>query len=351
MAIKPDECRVKFTMPYTSSTGSPCSTCVKFACDMHPTKNPSPAKPSSGCSPSRKSTSPLTSLPTAAGLLDNSSSASQVPSTSTGKSWSPSPKRSLYEVLQNASGTSGLGPLSPPTQMTTSEKTTLPSLELDLSLALNPFSETPGSSGKRYGQPPFEEYIPLSRRMLELSIIGPSSRLLWIIQSLSRWKEFARCFGVILRPVNHIELGHSAQMILILRSHEPSSGAVTRMKKMLSSMNFAETSISRTSYGGLIGIRSAWRLNTVDASPTLNDCLLPPTKIRKIGIRPQMRPLSKPSGEDLGSQDSNVPPSGSLKQSQSPSDTSGCQCQRCNPDSILNDLGHIRSRLCFKFPQ
>ncbi len=78
-------------------------------------------------------------------------------------------------------------------------------------------------------------------------------------RALFQWIEKCTCSGDLQVQENREELGPKEECSLMLSALVLSSGMVTRLKRILSSMNFVEASMSHTYYGGSIVTQSVWR--------------------------------------------------------------------------------------------
>lgn len=98
--------------------------------------------------------------------------------------------------------------------------------------------ETQRQIGSQFGPPPSPEIWQRSQRMYVLQAIGPYNALEPIMNLYLQLNESALSSGgqlVLESPVGH---GPRLDLTLTLKIHEPSSGVATRVKQMLSLMNF-----------------------------------------------------------------------------------------------------------------
>lgn len=135
----------------------------------------------------------------------------------------------------------------------------LPVLENLSNMEPNPFVETPRSSGSPYGPPPSPEISTPSLQMLEWLIITPSERSTQIMQCLDLLLEKSKYSGVLQELVNHTVHGVKQDSVLTLNAQGPNSGMVTKLKQMLSLMNFGAVSTSHTSSDGQIVTQFVWK--------------------------------------------------------------------------------------------
>lgn len=87
-----------------------------------------------------------------------------------------------------------------------------------------------------------------------------SEELAKTIYDQLQWSVPATCFGAELELVNRVALGKKPVWMLILKTPTPNFGMATKVKILLSSMNFEVRSASHTYSDGLIVIRSLWKL-------------------------------------------------------------------------------------------
>lgn len=123
---------------------------------------------------------------------------------------------------------------------------TTPLLEDDSTLEASPSNVTPRLIGSPSGSPQSPGLSFPSPPTSELLVIGPLSKLGQITTSLNQWSELAQCSGVLLELGNLAGLGPKAVWKLSVRIPTQNSGAVTRVKAMLSWMNFEVESTSLT---------------------------------------------------------------------------------------------------------
>lgn len=120
-------------------------------------------------------------------------------------------------------------------------------------------SETVNQTGKRSGcELPRGASFPCQQEY-EYNVMAGygKSQAISLHQLLSR--ELYSSFGAQLAPAKVDGLGGRQAWTLTLRVLQPSSGTVTAVRSILSSMNFEETLASAISYDGSIVTRSMWR--------------------------------------------------------------------------------------------
>lgn len=219
-------------------------------------------KASSGLSPGRASSPRVISRAISPMELDGCTDSVKLEpeDSNTFNSWSPSPRKLLWprspeyfpEVTENCLDPQLLMPMS---QRAIPQSPT-PSSVSDASLS----SETQSQTGSQSGSLP--PLAPTSKSQLQyaffltapyvvLEQITPSLLLL-AVQPLS-----TRASLEVVSPIKH---GNRQEGQLSLRTHGRSGGLVTKVKSMLSSMNFEVLSRSTTYYDGSIHIRVMWRL-------------------------------------------------------------------------------------------
>lgn len=115
-------------------------------------------------------------------------------------------------------------------------------------------------TGKGSGNGPARVLFPRSRQESEFVLIELSDQSRQITLNQLEWSELVSYTGVQLEQVSHGELGMKRAWTLTLRTHGTSSGAATKVKNMLLSMNFEVLSTSHTCSAGWIGTRSEWKL-------------------------------------------------------------------------------------------
>lgn len=161
---------------------------------------------------------------------------------------SPSKGSSLLERIMNS-------PVLPrPKNM--SGKKTPEFQEASLKLESNPSYDLEKPTGMKSGNPQEAETSWLSPLMYEVlnlnecNVIATSDELGLILQSLLPLNVEFTYFGVL--PVLENPEGHGMRRVSLLTLRVPlqSSGMVTKIKKMLSSMNLEEISASLTCYDG-----------------------------------------------------------------------------------------------------
>lgn len=107
-----------------------------------------------------------------------------------------------------------------------------------------------------------------SLQMYTFAIILPCAEYGVTLYNQLLWSDLVQFSGARLGLGSRIEPGEEQAMRHILKIRVPSSGAATKVKILLYSMNLEELSMSLTSSGGLTSIRSAWRLKE-EQSPSL----------------------------------------------------------------------------------
>lgn len=222
------------------------------------------------------------------GFEDNLSSLS--PGSSTGKSWSPSPRKSLYPEFEKC-----LDPSTPKCQdqpllvntfgkKKRESKGRVSKLEQYLTTATK--KETGMQSGSVPSPEiclPYQQLYEFRGKLVINLVTAPSEQLLQTLQNQLEWSELAKYSGVLLERASRGELGKKQEMMLTVKTRGPNSGAATLVRQMLCSMNFEEELMSRTCSVGSIDILSLWKSKdpVYHWSPIRSGS--PPTYIPEIG--------------------------------------------------------------------
>lgn len=106
-------------------------------------------------------------------------------------------------------------------------------------------------------------------------LIAPSAQLLLTLMHLCPCSGPLLSFGVQPALGKAEEPGAKQAMIVILRIPEASFGVVTKVRRMLSSMNFAEVSTFPTSSGGPIATLFVWKSKDRQYLSLVNEFGLP----------------------------------------------------------------------------
>lgn len=146
-----------------------------------------------------------------------------------------------------------------------------PELESLLNLDVNPFDETPKLTGSPSGLQPNPEILNPFPRISEWYLITPSERSTLIMQTLGFLIEQSRYSGDLQELVNHTVHGMKQESVLLLSALEPSSGMATRVKTMLSSMNFGAVSTLHICCDGSIVTRYVWKSKDLPDPLMLNE--------------------------------------------------------------------------------
>lgn len=176
-----------------------------------------------------------------------------------GKSALRSRKKSRLNKSENVLDQSTASfPVHPPPTPTVGKKTLLYQ-EPVLNSELSPFNETPKQIGKQFGPPPSPAIWKPSRHIVEWSIMGAFEELVLTIHEQSEWKENALSIGARLELENLDVPGMRQVWKLTVKIPGPSSGVVTKWRRMLLSMNFVEESISPICFDGWTGTLYEWK--------------------------------------------------------------------------------------------
>lgn len=137
-----------------------------------------------------------------------------------------------------------------------------------------------------------------SRRTYLFAITAPSCVLELILRNPLLWNEKSSFTMDQQGPENPTELGPKLDLVLTAKIRVVSSGMATRIRKMLSSMNLEEASISRIYYDGLTDIHALWSLKDHRESLVSRKYGLRPTYTPTTGIPNSMMPPEQLSEED-----------------------------------------------------
>lgn len=216
-------------------------------------------QPRSPCSPM----SPISPLESS-GSKDRESSLN--PGLTTGNSSWPSMER-LHSLKPDPFSQDAIWNCPAPPQRPHTSGKTLPgypvpnsNMEPNLFRQSNPSygSEMPKLNGKPSGPPPKLATSRASPQAFEYNLIGPLNLLAPIMPALyllCAEPIFSKGLLVVENPT---ALGLKLHVVT-LKTHGPSGGRDTKVRKMLSSMSFEEALTSRTSSDGLTTIRSWWK--------------------------------------------------------------------------------------------
>jgi len=222
--------------------------------------SPTPAgKESSGSLLSRMLTLRRTSRPDVLGSEDNSSKVVK-PGTYIGKSSLPSPPKALLPQLLESSEMSTQNSLDLKLQVNMSGKKILESQEPNLNSEQSLLESTQRPTGNPFGPPPSPVSSWIFPRIAELQVIVPCEVFDQTMMHLSQWRESVTSSGDPLVQVKVVAHGTKLAWKLTARIPERNSGAGTKLKAMLSLMNFEEVSTYHTCCAGSIVIRSEWKL-------------------------------------------------------------------------------------------
>lgn len=166
--------------------------------------------------------------------------------------FAPSPTLSAPRVTMNSPDQS--------TQASTCGKNKQESPEPNSNSAKNLFKETSPKTGNRSGKMLKKEILWQSRRRFDFRVTGLSNPLRQTLLNQLEWCAQHTFIGVQLEQESHGMLGHEQEWMLTLKIPEANSGAVTEARRQLSSMNFAEASISHTCSDGWTVTLSCWKL-------------------------------------------------------------------------------------------
>lgn len=160
----------------------------------------------------------------------------------------------------------------PPKRTVTKKR---PELVTSSPLVRNQSVETPRLIGSPYGPPPSPEILTEYLPQYVFNLILPLDRSDQTTQLVKELKKQLRFFGDLQELVNQDKRGRKLDRRLILSVLDPSSGMVTRVKSMLSAMNFVELSTFPTFLDGVIGTQCVLKLKV----------LADPSALRRSGSR------------------------------------------------------------------
>lgn len=216
------------------------------------------AKAYSGLVPSRSTSLLHTPCPVRNGSEDNWNFPTR--DTSTGKSWSPSPRKKLFVSFDQPLETNPIGnSRGPSPQTTTSGKKTPEYQEPNLNSDANQSGETRQTTGNPSGNMPLQDVYWPSRHQYVFKITELSELSRRTLLDQIQWSELVTYTGVQLVQESRALLGNEQVWTLTLKIPGQSFGAATVAKKMLSLMNFGVESTSRTCSDGWIVTQLLWR--------------------------------------------------------------------------------------------
>jgi len=201
-----------------------------------------------------------------------------------------SARRSLYqELLDSLEKEFTLNspdprPLSP---TATRKSLDFPSLS---PLEPNPFDETVPQTGSQYGPPPSPVISCRSQLTYEWCLIVPSHGYGPIMRQRRLLIGQLAFFGVVQVLANLTVLGMKQEKVLMLKIPDPSSGVVTKISNMLSSMNFEEVLMSHICSDGSTGTLALWKSKDLPDPSMRQEFGLLATSIPVVGIPNLMLP-------------------------------------------------------------
>lgn len=215
-------------------------------------------------------------------------------------------KSSLFRTAKRASNKSEKPSIQPlvtgnqqgqKRQKLTSGKKT-PELEINLNSVKNLSIETPKKTGNSSKNKPNKELSMTSQEIYTSVITTISAEFAQTTFNRLRWTEPVQFSGAQLTLEKVIGLGNSPDLIHIVKIRVASSGKHTKVKQILSSMNFEEASTSAMYLDGLTNILVTWKLKD-RANPLWQpDIGLHQISIPTIGTHSWMKNPKKRSYED-----------------------------------------------------
>lgn len=217
------------------------------------------AKESSGLEPSPSPIGRLYKMMGSNGFVANMNGAQG--DSNTGRSWSPSPPRNLWQHASSSWDRPGTGNLADPMQPPSTCGRKTPELkEANLNSGRDHSEETPHLNGTTSGTSLLLETSWRSPRTYAYVITQLSEESAKTILHQMRWNELVASSSGQLEQGSREKLGWMPVWTLILKIQTPSFGADMLIRNMLLSMNLEEESISVTSSAGSTVIRSMWNL-------------------------------------------------------------------------------------------
>lgn len=178
---------------------------------------------------------------------------------STGRSWSPSPRRNLSAEFEACLETTTLNSPEAQPRETMSGRMTPPLPEPVSNSEPSQSTEAPQETGNKPGNLPQREILWPSKRVYVFNIIELSEQSRQIMLNQLQWSELAMYSGVTLEQGSLAPLGKEPAWMLTLKIQGQNSGVGIAAKKLLLSMNFGVVSTSHTCSDGWIVIRSLWK--------------------------------------------------------------------------------------------
>jgi len=180
---------------------------------------------------------------------------------STGSSWSPSPRKVLWPSSKDSSDQLDTGSwLSQGQPANTAGKKTPVSPELNSSLDPVPSASPQNLTGMTSGQLLKLALSTESRHLSRFDVMAPSEESLQTLRNQLEWSELVMFSGVQLVLASQGELGKKLDYKLILKTREQSGGVGILIMNTLLLMNFEVQSISHTYSDGLTDTQSWWKL-------------------------------------------------------------------------------------------
>jgi len=179
----------------------------------------------------------------------------------TTSSWSPSPRRRLYDRLnQLLESPQPISNQQDQLLQTTMFGRRTPELANHFNLDLNPFKETQKQTGIEFVISHLPDKWMMSPVKYTFDITATFKEFEWTRFNLFPWNDLQPYSGVLLEPANPDEPGKKPEDPLTAKIHVQSFGVAIMVSKTLSSMNFEEQSIYPTYSDGWIVILSGWKL-------------------------------------------------------------------------------------------
>lgn len=180
------------------------------------------------------------------------------------------------------------GTMSPPghpQQTSTYGKMRALSLVLGSVTVVDLIGGTIQRTGMPFGYMQCWEMLAQSPHQYEFKVTGLSSKSLQTTWLHPLWYEFVMSTGASLAQESREELGMLPVGTLILKIQDPSFGAVTETKRLLSSMNFEEELTSGMYCDGSIAIQSLWKSKAVQCHSSPPPSTSHPISTQESGIQ------------------------------------------------------------------
>lgn len=158
-------------------------------------------------------------------------------------------------------------------------------MELNLNLDQSPLNESQRSIGSKYGHMLSTVESKKSPPRFVYRATAPYEALVQTMITLLAWNETAEFISVKLVLVSPVVRGMKQDWMLSVKTHGLNSGVDTKVKRMLSLMNFVEVLTYPTSCVGWIVIQSVWKLREVADPCVPSTSGLPATFRRETGTQ------------------------------------------------------------------